>query len=282
MIVMDEPRTLPDSAYASWYSYAEGMDYKASFKLDTTKIKECFKKNKNGRRTEFCCAVAPGGVAVVWVISFTDQLESGIYNRIYTEVARSIGVVTKTRDPDYNKLLLPSELYWLGKHGLSLGNWDAWPKQYLWKPLLIVPEKNYVNNFYNEYYLLNSGQEIIKNWVSNISPTNSWIEIEKDSGSIVLRDIPTLAIIRFEVPNKNEMYLSYFVLPRKKLIDAFEKSKKKINKYKRQDRIVFEIKKNNTVVAWLYGGGKKIQLEVEDALPNKWEEKLNYPKKNKL
>ena len=284
MIVMAEPRTLPDSAYATWHSYAEGMYYKASFKLDTAKIKECLKKNKYGFETDLCCAVAPGGVAVVWVISFTDRQESGIYNRVYTEVARSIGMVTKTESEGYKKRLRPSELYWLDMHGLSLGSWDASPEKYLWKPIVLSPEAGYLHSFHIQIYYMNGNGELIDNWlldkpgktdsaVFTKYPTHLWSSIHNDTTGLSLRGLPCLIEVGLGYKN-GEGVMASVILPKLKIDAAF--------KTKKYDRIIFEVHKNHTLTAWLYGNNNaKINLGKTEILNEEWEENINHPKKNK-
>jgi len=182
--------------------------------------------------------------------------------------------------------LLPSEKYWLDKHGLSLGSWDAWPKKYRWKAMIKAPEKNYVNSINIDVFNVGGGEENKSNWPQDKPesadsiyylkwPESTWEMISNDTIGIRERELPCLIHIGWFSPKEPDALDVYFIPDKKQLIKAFETGL--------YDRLVFEVNKNLTATVWLLGPGEnKIKLTTLNTLTENWDSKMDSKKQNKL
>lgn len=146
----DNIHPLPDRLKIIYYSYAEKQFYEGEFNLPYDQILTRFREGVAADRNNplyksIMVGVAPGGAVAVWVTGRGDTKEVffGQANKVEINPSAAFGVPFKDKaDSDqyikeiFEASLTPAELASIKQHGVPLGLWARYRKQYDWRPVL--------------------------------------------------------------------------------------------------------------------------------------------------
>lgn len=143
---------LPIKLDITWASYKENKFYAGSWDLPTAQIKELFEKgivnwrtNKKSNYTNIVVGCAPGGVVVVWVYGYDQQIEVARFQ------AKEINVEMKNFVPDNPTISQKEYFKVLGQlkpdleakfieEGIRYDVWDLYRKKFKWKANLEITD----------------------------------------------------------------------------------------------------------------------------------------------